>query len=139
MPKPLRHVLCLSLAAAGPASAQAPLPEAIRILFDPGASEVTLEGRLTGQQIVDYILGARAGQTVSAEIDTARTDGDGTVYFNVLPPGESYEAIFVGQTEGRAGRMSLAATGDYTIRVYLKGNDRDTDRFVGFTLHVSIE
>jgi len=41
----------------------------------------------------------------------------GAAYFNVLPPGSTGEAIFVGSSEGNH-LSALPSDGDYTIRVY---------------------
>ncbi|APH72653.1 hypothetical protein [Aquibium oceanicum] len=61
------------------------------------------------------------------------------IYFNILPPGSDNEAIFVGSMEEKAeASVRLPTSGDYTIRVYLMGNDKDTDKTVGYRLDVAI-
>ena len=42
-------------------------------------------------------------------------------YFNVLPPGSSGEAIFVGSSAGNHFIGELPSDGDYILRVYLMG------------------
>ena len=60
------------------------------------------------------------------------------IYFNIMPPGSTWEAIFVGSRDGNSAKVQLPKTGDYIIRLYLMGNDRDTDKTVGYKLDVSI-
>lgn len=137
MPTRITTVIALALAAefsAEPAAAQAPS----RVQFEAGASSATISGTVTGQDHVDYLLGASEGQTLEASIAAEGTNGDGTIYFNVMPPGATYEAIFLGQTEGREASLVLPESGDYTLRVYLMGNDRDSGKTVGFVLPVAI-
>lgn len=38
----------------------------------------------------------------------------------------------------RSAEVTLPETGDYTIRVYLMGNDSDTGKTVGYSIAVEI-
>ncbi|WP_269931966.1 hypothetical protein [Aminobacter sp. HY435] len=127
--------LLLASTLAGSASAQ----ESTKIHFPAGASGTTVSGAIVGHDYFDYLLGARAEQTASASIQVEKTNGDGTIYFNILPPGSQNEAIFIGSmsTDGRAN-LVLPRDGDYRIRVYLMGNDQDTGKRVEFSLRVSV-
>lgn len=116
----------------------APAQTQSRVQFQSGTSGATINGTVVGNEYIDYLLGAQAGQTLDARIEVDGTNGDGTIYFNIMPPGATYETIFLGQTEGRAASVTLPKSGEYTIRVYLMGNDADTGRTVGFRLPVSI-
>ena len=86
-----------------------------RVQFEPGATSATVEASIRGYESVDYVLGAREGQ--SANISMA-TD-NGANYFNVLAPGETDVALFIGSVNGNQYEGTLPATGDYTIRVYM--------------------
>lgn len=109
------------------------------IHFPHGASGTILNGKISGRDDVDYILGARAGQTLRASIRLDSTNGDGTIYFNVLPPGSDGRALFVGSMEAEPETtVKLPASGDYIIRVYLMGNDKDAGKTVGYQLKVSV-
>ncbi|MGE6783606.1 hypothetical protein ACQKGL_13895 [Ensifer adhaerens] len=121
---------------AGSAQAQ----ESTKVRFPAGASSTTISGAVTGRDYVDYILGARSGQTMQAALTPASTHGNGTIYFNILPPGSNDEAVFVGSMDddGRHAEVTLPADGDYKIRIYLMGNDRDANKTVGYSLQVSI-
>ncbi|MBR9894156.1 hypothetical protein GYB14_20875 [bacterium] len=137
MPTRITTAIFLAIAAefsAEPAAAQ----QQSRVAFEPGASSATISGTITGQEVIDYALGASAGQTLEASIAVDGTNGDGTIYFNIMPPGATYEAIFPGQREGRKASVVLPESGDYTLRVYLMGNDRDAGKTVGFLLPVTI-
>lgn len=108
--------------------------------FPAGASGTSLKGAVTGHGYFDYVLGARAGQTLHAAIKVTRTNGDGTVYFNILPPGSDGMAIFNGSmSSDGAGKVRLPSTGDFILRVYLMGNDKDTGKTVSYRLDVSVK
>jgi hypothetical protein len=118
-----------------PAAAQ----QVAHVQFPPGKDQVTVNGAVRGDEYHDYVLRARAGQTLSAHLTIQDTNGDGTVYFNVLPPGSDGEAIFNGSTSANgSARVELPESGDYRLRVYLMGNDRDADKTVGYHISISI-
>ena len=109
------------------------------VRFDPGTSGTTISGTITGDEYVDYRLGANGGQLLIASIEVDGTNGNGTVYFNVLPPGSDGEAIWIGNMQAEpVAEITLPESGTYTLRTYLMGNDRDTDRTVGYLLRVAI-
>jgi len=111
---------------------------AARVEFAPGTSGITLEGAMRGRDYFDYSLGANAGQTMDVDLRVDGTNGDGTIYFNILPPGSRGEAIYIGSQDGNSATVRLPDSGEYVIRLYLMGNDRDTDKTVGYDLDVSI-
>lgn len=110
------------------------------IRFDRGSSSAVVNGSVTGHDYVDYTLGASAGQTMSVTLNVVGGTGDaGTAYFNILPPGSDDVAIFNGSmSDGPTGEATLPDTGNYTIRVYLMGNDEDAGKTVDYTLEVAI-
>ncbi len=123
-------LVVLSILAAGGALAQSQE----RVNFTSGNDNAAVEGSVTGNGYVDYVLGAAEGQQMAVSLIT-----DGTAYFNILPPGSTGEAIYIGSTSGNdATGVVLPADGDYTIRVYLMGNDKDTGQTVPFTLSMTI-
>jgi hypothetical protein len=96
---------------------QAQAAEGIRkvpVHFKKGASQATLQGHIKGRQTIDYVLRARAGQTMRVDLKTSSM----SAYFNVLPPW-SEEAIFIGPTGGAHFEGTLPEDGDYRVRVYL--------------------
>jgi hypothetical protein len=68
------------------------------------------------------------------------TNGNGSAFFNILPPGSKWQTIYVGHTDNdKSALVKLPANGVYTIRVYLMGNDKDAGKTVGFNLDLSIQ
>ena len=120
---------------AGPAWAQM----VADVQFERGNYGAMLSGAVVGDDYFDYRLGAKAGQELFAELDVVDTNGNGTAYFNILPPGSDGYAIYNGSTDGNSTTVNLPEDGTYTIRVYLMGNDRDTGKTVGYNLDVSIQ
>ncbi len=118
-----------------PTFAQSKVP----VQFQRGTDSAKLSGTIVGRSYVDYILRAQAGQTMSVSLKVTGTNGNGSAFFNILPPGSQGEAIFNGSTSpDRSGQVTLLEDGDYTIRVYLMGNDYDTGKTVGYTVLVTI-
>lgn len=116
--------------AAAPAHSQS--RESVR--FAAGNDNAAVESAVTGGQYRDYVLGARAGQTMAVSLIT-----EGSAYFNILPPGSTGEAIYNSSINGNdATGIRLPATGDYTIRVYLMGADDSERRTIPFTLSMGI-
>ncbi len=83
-------------------------------LADPGAAPLLVEGTLRGQDIVDYVVTAEAGQTLSVDLMTSNA----SAYFNIAKV-EADAAIFIGSTSGTVADVRAPETGDYVIRLYL--------------------
>jgi hypothetical protein len=96
--KPFLYIALVAgfLMTGGAASAQDIRTE--RVAFPAGASGTTIEGTITGRESVSYVLGARAGQTMSVRLTTAST----STYFNVYEPGRGPgdEALAVSEIMG---------------------------------------
>lgn len=118
--------------ATGPALAQADREERVR--FDPGTSGTTIAGSIKGYEIVDYLLGASAGQEMSVAFES----GNRFAYFNLLPPGSSDLAIHTGSIDGNSYDGILPESGDYRIRVYLMRNAARRDETADFAFSVGI-
>lgn len=132
-------LMAMAFAAAAGAPIQTMAQARSEVHFTPGSDTATVQGRITGQEYVDYLLGARAGQTMAVSLEVTGTDGDGTAYFNILPPGSVDVAIFNGSMSADGtGEVRLPEDGDYTIRVYLMGNDEDAGRTVSYAIKASI-
>jgi hypothetical protein len=104
-----------------------------RIQFAAGATAAKIEGRLQGDEGVDYLVRARAGQKMTVALAADHT----MAYFNVLPPG-SEEAMFVGSVAGARLEGELPADGDYTVRVYLLRAAARRGESAKFTLDVAV-
>lgn len=129
----------LSLLLASPLVAQ----DEIRLQFKQGETSTTIDGTITGDQNIDYVLGASAGQTMTVELLVTQPNSDGTVpYFNILAPGsDGSAALFVGSNEVEpfAATVDLGSDGDYTVRVYQLGNAKDSGLTTGYELQIAID
>jgi hypothetical protein len=106
-----------------------------RVQFKAGTSGASLKGRIKGDQTVDYKLGAKAGQTMTVSLKGSNSSN----YFNVLPPGSTGEAIFVGSSAVvQKFEGTLPADGDYTVRVYLMRNAARRNEASDYTLDIGI-
>ena len=103
------------------------------VQFAKGKTGTSLKGSIVGDQTVDYTLRAAAGQTM-----TVKLSGRSTVYHNILPPGSTGEALFVGSRDGGMSTTALPVSGEYTIRVYQMGNAKSSGQRSNFGLEVSI-
>ena len=86
-----------------------------RVQIPEGETGVTVTGRISGYDIVDYKLYGCEAQDVIIVLETNNTAN----YFNIMAPGESEVAIFIGSIEGNRFAGSMAENGEYTVRVYL--------------------
>lgn len=109
------------------------------VKFEAGNYGTTVNGTVTGEEFFDYRLGARAGQEMYAELTAVDSNGSGTIYFNILPPGSRGEALYNGSMDGNSALVTLPETGTYTIRVYQMGNDADSGATTGYSLDLSIQ
>lgn len=119
---------------AATALAQPAPPKREVVQFARGASEATIKGSLQGGQDVDYVVRASAGQTLAVTLKATR----GSNYFNVLPPGSSDVAMFVGSMGGSTYKGMLPDDGDYVVRVYLMRNAARRNEKSDYTLTVGV-
>lgn len=132
----MRHRLLCALAAtaiitapiAAPALAQA----VSRITFAKGNDNASAQGTIKGRAYRDYKLRVGAGQKLSVSISK------GQPYFNILPPGSTGEAVFIGSSEGNDAVGLPTVAGDYTIRVYLMGGAQTSGKSYPYTLSVGV-
>lgn len=116
-----------------PAIANAQAPVEKRLSFAPGTSGATVKGTLKGEAIIDYLLGASAGQTMT--IDFAPSNP--SAYFNLMI-GTDPAAIHIGSSAGNRFSGVLPSSGDYRIRVFLMRNAARRNETSDYTLTVSI-
>ncbi len=105
-----------------------------QVQFAKGETGSSIEGRIQGGEIVDYLLGARAGQRMNVHLTTDHTAN----YFNILAPGETEAAIFIGSVKGNRFKGILPSNGEYTIRVYLMRSAARRDETGNYKLDISI-
>lgn len=110
-----------------------------RVEFEKGNDNAAINGTVVGNEYIDYLLGAKKGQTMAVSLIPGASNGNGTVYFNILPPGSTGEAIYNGSIDGLdATGIVLPKNGDYVIRVYQMGDDADSGKTTAFMISVGI-
>lgn len=131
---------CLTMLSAGMGPQPALAQRTSQVQFSPGNYGTMVSGTVIGREYIDYKLNARQGQKMFAKLAVSGTNGNGSIYFNILPPGSKGEAIYIGHNDDdNSALVTLPANGTYTIRVYLMGNDRDAGKTVGYNLDLSIQ
>jgi len=121
----------VALLATGAHAADGIRKEPVR--FEKGASQAAIKARIQGDETVDDVLPAGAGQTLAVALKKTNPQND----FNVLPPGTQEVAMFVG--DGGADFKGLLPTdGDYTVRVYLMRPAARRNESSEYTLTVSV-
>ena len=115
------------------AAAQPRGPRQEQVTFAKGASSATIKGQLKGDETVDYVVRAGAGQTMTVTLAPSHPSN----YFNVLPPDSPDAAMYAAQT-GEPFSSLLPADGDYKVRVYLMRNAARRGAVSTFTLSVGV-
>jgi hypothetical protein len=92
-----------------------------------------LTGGLKGEESVDFVIAAEAGQRLSVDLSALNP----SLYFNILPRG-SEEALFIGSTSGNVADLSLPVTGTYVVRVYLMRNAARRDEVSDYALGIGL-
>jgi hypothetical protein len=106
-----------------------------RVHFAKGANSAHVEGRIQGDMTIDYLLGAKQGQSMNVSMSS----DNGANYFNIIAPGKGDEAMFVGSTSGNQFEGTLPASGDYKVRVYLMRSAARRDEIANYRLEMSID
>lgn len=86
-----------------------------QVSFDPGRSSTTIKGSIKGYNYTDYQFRLGAGQTMKA----AMKGSNAANHFNVIAPGASDVAMYMGEIGGNKFEGVLPIEGTYTLRVYL--------------------
>lgn len=126
--------LALALVAAFALSAPSVAQQQTQVTFPRGQSSATLKGSITGDQYRDYLVNARAGQTMNVTL----TNPDGRAFFNVLPPGSTGEAVFIGSTSGNSFQGPVPGNGNTTIRVYQMRATARRGETAAYTLAIGV-
>lgn len=113
-----------------PVAAQQKVP----VQFAKGASSATMKGAIKGEQYRDYVVNARAGQSMTVTL----VNPDGRAYFNVMAPGSTGEAVFIGSTEGNSFKGAVPGTGANTVRVYQMRATGRRGEVANYTLTVGV-
>jgi len=129
----MSRFLLAALTAAGLALVQPALAEQVVVSFAKGTSSQTLKGSIKGDQSRDYIVDARAGQTMTVDFKPSNA----SAYFNVIAPGAD-SAMFIGSSEGNRFSGPLTASGRHTIQVYLMRNAARRNEVANYTINIGV-
>jgi hypothetical protein len=103
-----------------------------RVAFRDG--QAVVKGRIKGYQYVDYVFPVGSGESLKVSLTTDK----GANYFNLLAPGETEVAFFVGSTSGDHYEGVAPTSGDYTARVYLMRSAARRGAVANYTLKISV-
>ena len=106
-----------------------------RVHFAKGANSATVGGRIQGEMTIDYVLGAKHGQSMNVSMST----DNGANTFNIIAPGKENEALFVGSTSGNQFEGTLPASGHDKVRVYLMRSAARRDEIANYRLEMIID
>lgn len=106
--------------------------ETYAVQFQKGTSGAVANGKVTGNQDVDYTLTAKQGQLMVVKMDSAWPHP----FFSVFEP--KGKVIFDGMSDGDSFSGRLPSSGKYIIRVYQKGNAKDAGETHSFKLSIKI-
>ena len=125
----LAALITAGLAVVQPALAQ----QQVVVSFAKGTSSQTLKGSIKGDQSRDYIVDARAGQTLTVDFKPSNA----SAYFNVIAPGAD-SAMFIGSTEGNRYSGPLTTSGRHTVQVYLMRNAARRGEVANYTITIGV-
>lgn len=104
-----------------------------RVTFKDGAA--TIVGRIKGRQSVDYVFPAGAGESLRVDL---RADNSAN-YFNLLAPGETETAFFIGSMSAEQSYRGVApVAGDYIARIYLVRSAARRSESSRYTLRIAL-
>ena len=129
----MSRFLLAALTAAGLALVQSAVADQVVVSFAKGASSQTLKGSIKGDQSRDYIVDARAGQTLTVDFKPSNA----SAYFNVIAPGAD-SAMFIGSTEGNRFSGPLTTSGPHKVQVYLMRNAARRNEVANYTITIEV-
>jgi hypothetical protein len=103
-----------------------------RVAFNDGGA--TIKGRIRGYHYVDYVFPVGASESLKVSLKT----NNGANYFNLLAPGETETAFFIGSTRGKNYEGAAPTSGDYTARVYLMRSAARRGETAQYTLTITL-
>lgn len=103
-----------------------------RVTFKEGSA--TIKGHVKGYEYADYVFPAGGGESLKVSLKTNKTSN----YFNLLSPGVTDEAFFVGSISGSDYEGIAPTSGDYTARVYLMRSSARRGTIANYTLTIAL-
>ncbi|HTR12519.1 MAG TPA: SH3 domain-containing protein [Roseiarcus sp.] len=125
-------IFVAALAAFAPAAALSDREHRVeRVAFRDG--KATIKGRIKGYEYIDYVFPVGAGESMTVTLKPAPRSSN---YFNLMGPGETETAFFIGSTSGESYEGVAPVSGDYTARVYLMRNDARRGKIANYVLTI---
>jgi hypothetical protein len=112
-----------------PASAQ----QETAVAIAKGTSSQTLKGSIKGDQDHNYLVNARAGQTLTVDFKP----NNASAYFNVTAPGAD-SAMFIGSSSGNRFSGPLTVSGRHVVQVYLMRNAARRNETANYTITIGV-
>ncbi len=107
--------------------------ERVKVRFAKGKSSAVLRGRLVGYEFKEYLINARAGQTMSLKLAQPKPYASFTIYSINGQPAKT-----MAPTDEWS--ETLAESGEYIVRVAMSRADaRRPGAKINYTLTVSIQ
>jgi hypothetical protein len=104
-----------------------------RVSFAKGTTEAAISGTIRRYEFRDYLIRARAGQTISVKLNSKNTF---TVFTIFTPDGNNLEGAAEMDDYDSA---ALPANGDYKIRVLMmRAEARRRNSVANFSLRISV-
>jgi hypothetical protein len=103
-----------------------------RVKFSRGESGASVSGSVKGYKYIDYVIGARKGQTLSVNL----TGSSSAEFAIMMPDGGN---LGMDATQVREWTGELPASGDYAIRVLMPRAQARRGETIKFKLSISIK
>ncbi len=103
------------------------------VAFPKGGTSTTLKGAIKGNNGVNYVFEAKAGQTMQMLFSPSNR----SCYFNVFEPGAD-SAAHIGSTSGNEFGRNLTKSGVYRAQVYLMRNAARRGETCRYSLSIEI-
>lgn len=129
-----RALIALGIAAIASAGLAAAPVRTEQVRFAPGVSMRSLKSSVKGYGAVNYVVQAKAGQTLTVSMKTSNASS----YFNVIAPGAD-AALFNAAMSGMAYSGKLPVSGAYKVQVYLMRNAARRNETARYTLSVGLK
>lgn len=127
---PAAVAVCLSLLAL-PTAAQEVRSETIEAMS--AAAGVVLPGEIRGDDTVEYVIAGAAGQILSVDVLAQNA----ALNFNITQRAAT-EALYMSATSGPVADVTLPASGDYVVQVFLMRSAARRDEAVAFSLGIGL-
>jgi len=116
-----------------PAPAQAEAEHSRRtVAFTKGHANI--RGRIKGYHFIDYIFQGGSGESLNVTMHASNN----ACYFNLLAPGETEVAFFIGSTSGDSYHGTMPTSGNYMARIYLMRSAARRKETCHFTLQITL-